>query len=176
MTCRRKKAFTLVELLVGIALAAMLLAAVAAAVHGSLMSQAANDQVASTTQAARFVLDRITRDIRTAAAVDQYAGTTTITIAPPDDGSGLQQIEYEYDSANRALLYRRTVNGNTTTQTLFGGDDKVSVRSFVAIYELGVDWQGMDCTSSVTIRLEFEVDDEIFAVTASAAPRRNRLY
>lgn len=170
------KAFTLPEILIGIALSAILLAAVGTAMHGSLTNHAENTKITAVTQAARFALNRITRDIRTAAAVDEYAGTTVIRIVPPYDGSGIQQVQYEYDADTRSLLYRVTTSGSTTTHTLFGGQDDVAVKSFSAVYERGKDAQGLDCAKSVTLRLEFEIEHQVFAVTASAAPRRNQLY
>ena len=176
MRATSNKGFTVLEMLLSVTVLAMLLAAVAVAVHGSLTNSAENAKIAAATQAARFALNRIMRDIRTAAAVDEYAGSTKVTIVPPEDGSGTQQIQYEYDAGQRTLLYHVTVNGSKTTHTLFGGQDDVTVRSFHAIYELGKDWQDLDCTRSVTVRIEFEVDNQTFAVTASAAPRRNQLY
>ena len=176
MRATRKKAFTLVEILISVALSGLLLAAVATAVHGSLKNQAENTDIAAATQAARFTLDLITREIRTAAAVDEHADPTTLTIVPPEDGSGTQQIKYEHDAASGSLVRRVTVNGSTTSQTLFGGQEDVRVQSFHAIYELGQDWQGLSCAKSVTIRMEFKVRNQTLAVTASVAPRRNQLY
>jgi len=170
------KAFTVAELLVSLAIAAILMAAVATAVHGSLMNQTENAKIADASQAARFVLHRIMGDIRTAAAIDPYAGATMIKIVPPADGSGTQELKYQYNPSSESLNLSITVSGDTTTQTLFGGQDDVKVRSFHAIYELGQDWQGLQCTKSVTIRMEFEVRNQTFALTTSASPRRNLLY
>jgi hypothetical protein len=158
------------------ALLALLLSAAAVAVHGSLDSHAENTRMAAATQAARVVLNRITRDIRTAAAVDSTAGSSVLRVIPPDDGSGLTQIEYEHDYSNKRLLYRRTVGGETTTSTLLGGDDGIEVRVFYLTYELGQDWQGLDCTKSVTIHLAFDSDNQTVDVTASGSPRRNQTY
>ena len=164
----------MVEALIALMILAVLLAAIALAVHASIASYQENDKIASVTQSARFVLNRIVNDIRTAAAVDSTS--TKLTIIPPDDGSGLQQIQYEYDSSSHALVYRRTVNGQTTSHTLIGGGDEARLTVFYVLRETGTDWQGLPCTKSIKLRMGFTVDDNDFAVTASADPRRNQLY
>ncbi|MHC4984266.1 MAG: hypothetical protein ACYTF6_14005, partial [Planctomycetota bacterium] len=116
------------------------------------------------------------RDVRTAAAVNRYAGPTVVCIIPPATGGGAQQIEYEYDENAGTLLYRVTVDGNPTTHMLLGGNDGTTVTAFDVTYVAGQDWQGLDCTKSVTVHLEFKIDGQTYAATTSAAPRRNQLY
>ena len=173
MTRRNTNAFTLVEMLLALGLAAVLMAAVGAAVHGSLSSYRENQQMAGATQAARSVMDRITRDIRAADAVS--VTSFEVTIIPIDDGSGVEGIRYEYDYQTQILTYHRTVDGVTASYPMLGAGD-VELTTFYAMGELGQDWQGVACTKNVTLRVEFTVDGEITRVTASAAPRRNQLY
>ncbi len=150
----------------------MLLAAIAIALHASILSYNENDKIASITQTARSILDRMMRDVRTAAAVDST--TTQLTVIPPDDGSGLTQIQYDY--VEGTLYYRRTVSGQTTSHVLLGPDDEITINAFTIIREIGIDWQGTSCTKSITVRLGLTVANQNFALTASAAPRRNQLY
>lgn len=173
MTRRNTNAFTLVEMLLALGLMAALMAAVGAAVHASLSSYRENQQMASATQAARSVMDRITRDIRAAEAVS--VTSFEITIIPIDDGSGIEEIRYEYDYQTEVLTYHRTVNGATSSYPMLGAGD-VELTTFYATSELGQDWQGVPCTKNVTMRVKFAVGGEVTHITASAAPRRNQLY
>lgn len=168
----RQSGFALTEALVAVALMGALLAAVAGAFHGSLQSYDENQDISSLTQTVRSVLRRITRDIRAAAAVN--ADFNKITIIPPDDGSGLTQIVYEFSYSAQMLTRTETVSGTDSTILLF--DDDVSLMTFYAMAETGKDWQDTDSTKNVTMFLEFEHEDQWHRVTASAAPRRNQLY
>ena len=169
-TRRNRRAFTLIEMLLAIALLAALLAAVAAGVHASFHSYAENEDIAAATQSARAILIRLTTEVRTAAAVDST--DTQLTIIPPDDGSGLQQVQYEFTGGT--LYYRRTANGNTTSHVLLGPGDEAVVTTFHVLREVGLDWQGVPCTKSVTVRLELHADNAPLAMTVSACPRRNQ--
>jgi len=164
--------FGLIELLLSLAIMAMLLAAVSAAIHTSLKSYQENQKIAAVTQSARSILDRMMRDVRTAAAVDSAA--TELTIIPPDDGSGLEQLKYDFTGG--VLYYRRTVSGQTTSHVLLGSGDEVTVSDFTVTREVGQDWQGTPCTKSITASLSLAAGGYTFSVTASAAPRRNQLY
>jgi len=171
-TRTRQNGFTLVELLLAVAILAMLLAAVAAGVHASLTSYAENEKIAALNQTSMSILNRMVHDVRTAAAVD--VAFYTITIIPPTNAEGLEEIEYSYDGAT--LWYRRKVNGTTTSHVLLGPSDDVQVGVFYAVAETGLDWEGTPCTKSVAIRLELSLDDRVVATTVSAAPRRNQDY
>lgn len=168
----RESGFALAEALLALALMGVLLAAVAGAFHASLQSYDQNQNIASLTQTVRSVLRRVTRDIRAAAAVNAESGK--ITILPPDDGSGLTRIVYEFDHTTQTLTCTRTVNGVDSSIDLFGDD--VALMSFYAMPETGKDWQDTDSTKNVTMFLEFNHKGERHRVTASAAPRRNQLY
>jgi len=165
-------AFTLVEVLLSLAIMAMLLAAVAVAVNASLTSFRENEELADVVQTTRAVLDRISREIRTAQAVDwDY---TALSIIPVDDGSGVTEIQYE--NVGGELVYRITKNGVQTPYVLISATGKVRLSSFDVVQELGQDYQGTPCTKSITVRLVLEVDGKLFPSTATAAPRRNQLY
>jgi len=155
-----------------VAIVAMLLAAVGAGVHASLTSYAENEKLASLNQTATTVLNRIVHDVRTAAAVNATA--FTITVIPPDTGTGLTQVQYAYDGAT--LWYRKTVNGSTSHYPLLTYGDDVQVQFFYVTSQYGPDWQGVTCTKSVSVRLELRYRDRTVSMTASAAPRRNQTY
>lgn len=167
-----KSGFSILELLIALTLMAALLTSVGIAMKASFQSYSENEKIAAATQAGRSVLGRITNDIRTAEAVDSTS--TQVSIIPPDNAEGVQLIQYEFDGGT--LYYRRTVNGTTTSYVLLGGNDDVTVSSFNVDREVGVDWQGNNCTKSITLQVTFVVDDRTLSLTASADPRRNQIY
>mgnify|MGYP006290272339 CR=1 FL=1 len=154
----------------------MLLTAVATAMQASSTNHRENVEIADGTQAARVLVQRLAREVRTAEAVDLFAPSEVLRIVPPADGSGVTYIEYEYDIDNERLLYKVTKSEGTDTYVLLGGDDGLGVRMFYVSYEFGQDWQGVDCAKSVTIRLELETGGEVISLTTSACPRRNQVY
>ena len=166
------RAFTLVEVLLSLSILAMLMAAIGGAVYASLESYEENEHIATATQATRSVLDRISRDVRTAAAIS--TGASQIVIITPA-GSEAEQIDYDWDSSNGVLYYRRKVSGSTTSYPLLG-DGEVTINSFTVTSETGLDWQGVSCTKSVTVSIAIAIDGKTFTMTASAAPRRNQFY
>lgn len=173
----RSSGFTLVELLLGLAISAMLLAAIAAAVHASLMSYQENEKSASLTQTARAVLNRLVNDVRTAQAVTSTE--TSLTIIPPDNGSGITEVQYDFTGGQ--LLYRVTQNGTQSSHVLVDGPagagaNEAQISAFTVLREVGLDWQGFECTKSATVRLVLSIDGDTFGVTATAAPRRNQTY
>ncbi|MHC4295081.1 MAG: PilW family protein [Planctomycetota bacterium] len=165
-------AFTLAEMLIALVILSMLMAAIATAVHASLMSYTENTKIATVTQTGRTVLNRITRDVRTAQAINY--DYVKLTIIPPDDGSGITKIEYQHTGGE--LLYTVTKDGTPTTYTLIASDDEVQIINFLITQELGLDWQGFDCTKSITVRMELQMDNRSFTLSGTAAPRRNQIF
>lgn len=166
---KKTPAFTLAEAILALAILAMLLASVAVAVHASIQSYTENDRIASVTHASRIILSRMMAEVRSAADVN--SSDTQLTITPADDGSGLQQIQYEYTGG--LLHYRRTVNGVQSDHVLLGdGADGIVISAFSIVRE---DSNG-GVPLSVKVRLVLVRGTASFAVTASAAIRRNQEY
>lgn len=165
------RAFTLVELLVALALLAMMLASVAAATHASLQSYSENDQYAGITQTARSIMDRLAREARTCE--DISITSTTVSIAPIANAEGLTEIRYER-SGNK-LLYHRVVNGVTTTHTLLGDSDAVKVTGFSVSRTTAVEGS-YTVTKILAAKLTFQADNQTMVVSTSVAPRRNQVY
>jgi len=168
----RKHGFTIIEMLMALGILAMLLAAVAVAMHASMTSYRENEDLAAITQTARSTLYRMSREIRTAEAIN--ISSTSLTIIPPNDGSGT--TEYHYEFADGELTYRVTQSGTPTTYTLIASTDDVQVTGLTVTRQMGLDWEGLDCTKSVTVQLSLSVEGKPFNVTTSASPRRNQTY
>lgn len=172
MRHRHTSAFTLFEALIALSITAMLLASVATVFNASLTSYRENDTLAEVTQTARVTLDRIMRDVRRADDVNYTA--TQITIFPVSDGSGLQQIQYDY--VGGTVWYRKTVNGATTSYPVLTGTDTVAVVLLSVTGQAGKDYNNVNCTKAVTLRLDLKSKNQTLSLTASGSPRRNQVY
>ena len=151
--------FTLVELLLALAISAMLLAAVATAFNASAMNYRENEKIFKTINNARQALFRMTTQLRTADAVDPNAPSNECTLLTPAG----ENITYRYDSTD-SKLYLDT-NGNS--------------------YVLCENVTAMTCTKnavledtllkvkSVQISLTVACDDRERTIAAAAVVRRN---
>ena len=92
-------AFTIVELLLALAITGMLLAAVAVAFNASIINYRQNEDIFKTINSARQALSRITNQLRTAAAVDPNSPNNECTLitAAGDD------ITYRYNNGDNKL-------------------------------------------------------------------------
>jgi len=168
---QNRAGFSLVEILIAMALTAALLTSVAAAIQAALASYRENEAITEATQTARSCLTRMMREVRTADEVDSASGR--LTILPPADGSGLTQLQYEL--SNGALYYRRTVGGTTTSQTLMATTDDVRIGTFNISSVTGTSG-GTTYTKSVTVKIGLTSDGKTFYTTSSASLRRNEEY
>ena len=167
-----RRGFTIVEMLMALTILAILLSAVAVAMHASLKNYGENTKIAELTQASRVVLNRMMSEIRTTDGVD--SASQRVTIIPPTNPEGLTEIEYEL---NGGVLYcRRTVSGVQTSESLIASDEEVQVTGFSIVRETGIDGEGLTYTKSVTTRMDLESGGNTLSVTASACPRRNLAY
>ena len=168
----RRQAFTLAEVLIALIITALLMAALAAVVHGGLTSYRENEDLATVSQTARAALTRITRDIRTAEAMEY--DNELFTIIPPNDGSGITEIQYERDGGE--LIYRVTKSGHEATESIIASTDDVQISSFSVTEQTGQDWQGYDCTKCLAIGITLTIEGKTHSFSATARPRRNHVY
>ena len=94
-----RRGFTIVELLVGLAITGFLLAAVVAAFNASAISYRENEDIFRAINIARGGLSRMTAQIRTADAVDVNSPANECTLLT----SGGEDITYRYDSTDDTL-------------------------------------------------------------------------
>ncbi|MCD4699172.1 MAG: type II secretion system GspH family protein [Phycisphaerae bacterium] len=173
---KTRRGFTIVEMLMALAILAVLLSAVAVAMHASMHNYGENTEIAELTQTARVVLNRMTSEIRTADAVDSASQRVTIIPPQPDPGN-LTEIEYELDSG--VLYCRRTVSETQTSEPLIASDEDVQITGFIITRETGItiiDEVEVEYTKSVTVQMDLQSGGNIFSVTCSACPRRNMEY
>ena len=94
-----RSGFTLVELLLALAISAMLLAAVAVAFNASAINYQENEEIFKTVNSARQALFRITSQLRTADSVDPDAPINECTLMTP----GNENVTYRYNSGDNKL-------------------------------------------------------------------------
>lgn len=171
----RHRGFTIAELLVGLAIMAILLAALATAFDVTFMNHAENRKIAEAMQVSRTVTDRISRQARTADNVtvtdtdpNDLSNACVLTIDSPADGSGLTSAVYTFDPVGKTLKYNAS---DANEVTLLGrSDDTVKVTGFGA--SILADPNSAKALST-TVILKFEADGQEHQVTATACQRQN---
>lgn len=94
-----KNGFTIVELLIALAIMGILLAAVAVAFNASVINYRQNEDIFKAINSARQALFRITTQLRTATAADPNAPATECSFITADGND----ITYQYNSAENKL-------------------------------------------------------------------------
>jgi prepilin-type N-terminal cleavage/methylation domain-containing protein len=176
MVCKRKyhdpsirrRGFTLVECLIGLAISAVLLAAVAVAFNASLVSYGENEDMFRAINNARQAMARMTSQIRTAGYVDpngtvwgvphQTASSNQCELYAP----GGERIRYEFRSADRKLYLVKI-----TTNQEYVLCDGVTAATFTTTSKNGVDATG------VQISLTVQSGNASRTLSGAAVVRRN---
>jgi len=120
---RGSRAFTLVEMMVGIAIGCLLLAAVATLYVFSMKSFGAMANYSEMNERSRYASDLISRDIRSCTAVDPATTPTKLVLVGPD---GVSTTTYMYD-ANKLTLNR--IQG-ADSKILLSGVDSVNFKLY----------------------------------------------
>jgi len=167
-----RSGLTILEMLISLAILAVLMVAIGTAAQGVLHSHVENRKISRLAQTARVVLGRVLDDVRTADAID--ADEQRITIVPPDNYEHVEEIEYEF--VDGALHYRRTIAGEQASQTLLPAGDDVQVQDFVVTRQMAQDHLGVWYTQSLTVSLTLTCGNDSLSVTGSVCPRRNMTY
>jgi len=110
------RAFTLAEMLISLALMALLMTAAAVGIHAAQQAHAYNSEKADLVARARGVLDRIARDVRRAQSV-AVPDDRTITITMLDDSTRT----YAWNGAAGGAITLTVVDGSTTSAILTDG-------------------------------------------------------
>jgi prepilin-type N-terminal cleavage/methylation domain-containing protein len=110
------RAFTIVEMLLALAITALLLAAVTTAFNASLTNYQQNEDIFKTINKARQALFRITTQLRTASAVEPNAPANECSLITADSND----ITYRYDGADNKLYL-------VTNDDLFDSDYVLSL-------------------------------------------------
>ncbi len=149
----------MVECLLGLAISAVLLAAVAVAFNASVVNYRENEQMYQTINYARQALTRMTSQLRTGYAVDSAAPANRCNFFTSAD----EDTSYEFRSADKKLYL--ITNANARQYVLC---DNVTAATFS---KTPTD-NGQDC-KSVQISLTVRSGDFQRTLCAAAVIRRN---
>jgi len=185
---RRLKAFTVSEVLLSLSIVAVLMVAAATAMRTSLQGHEENEKTTRAMQGARATLQRLTRQLRTAASVSFSQSTesgtyneqsvtmdvTTLTIDSPNDGSGLEQVKYVHriplgGTVGGKLYYQHKAAGGTMTDptmAMLGEEEDVEVETF----DIKTVTSGTD-TSSAKVQFVLNVGGRQFDFSSAVALR-----
>jgi len=100
-TKKHKVGFTIVELLISLAITVLMLTAVAIAINASAMNYKENKSIFDTVNSARQALYRITTQLRTAEAVDPNTADNLCSFFQSADSNDF--MTYSYDDSNDTL-------------------------------------------------------------------------
>jgi prepilin-type N-terminal cleavage/methylation domain-containing protein len=160
---KNKAGFSIVELLIALAIAGMLLAAVAVAINASSTNYRQNEDVFKVVNSARQALFRITSQLRTASAVDPNAPGNECTMIT----AAGENITYRYNNADNKLYL---ITNDDLSDSDYVLCDNVTAMTCTK------DWAVEDAVivvKSVQISLTVASDDVKKTISAAAAIRRN---
>lgn len=162
---RFKTGFTIVELLLALAISAMLLVAVAVAFNASATNYRENEEIFRTINTARQALTRITSQLRTADSVDLAAPGNQCSFYTGD--ATPENLTYEFRDASDAIYPNTlllTTNSNGNSYVLC---DNVTAATFTKATS-----DGMAC-KSVQISITVASGDAQRTLSTAAVVRRN---
>ena len=155
--------FTIVEVLVSLAVMAILLAAVAVAFNASIINYQENDDIFKAINGARQALFRITTQLRTADAVDPNSPNNECSLIT----AGGEDITYRYNSADKKLYL---ITNDISTDSDYVLCDNVAAMAFTKQI---VTEGPLTKVKSVQISITVSSGNTQRTVSAAAVIRRN---
>jgi len=159
------RGFTIVECLIGLAISAVLLTAVAVAFNASVVNYRENEQMYQAINNARQALTRMTSQLRTGYAVDWNTADNRCDFFTSSD----EYISYVFNSADGKLYL--TTNSNANQYVLCSG--VTTARFTKTPTDSGFDADGARDCKSVQISLTVRCGDFQRTLCAAAVIRRN---
>ncbi len=159
---KTKGGFTIIEMLISLAILALLMSAVATAFYASAVNYRENEDIFRAVHTARQVLYRITMELRTATAVkhDDPANECSMVTAEGSD------ITYRYNSGDNTL-YLITNDDATDADYVFC--DNVTAMTFVRTFDTG----DPTVVKNVQINMTVAAGNVSQTVATAAVVRRN---
>jgi prepilin-type N-terminal cleavage/methylation domain-containing protein len=167
---RVRRGLSLVEVMISLAISAMLLTAVAAAFTASSDAIQVNDEFFRASQAARVSMNQILTEIRRANAVSvpsPLTGSPTLSMITHDT----KDRTYTYDATNRRL---KLITNDVTTDPDYTLASNCAIASFdVDTY---TDTLGINHVIRVSVTIVVQVGQNQIRLTGSAAPRKAQTW
>ena len=155
----KKSGFTIVEILIALAISGILLTAVAFAFQSSIMNYNENENIFKSINGARQALSRITTQLRTANSVDPDAPDNQCIFYTSDN----ELITYDYRSADNKLYL-------VTNSTDYVLCENVTAMTFT---KNTVIEDSITKVKSVQISMTVQNDNIIKTISAASVIRRN---
>jgi prepilin-type N-terminal cleavage/methylation domain-containing protein len=160
-----KNGFGIIELLVALAITAILLVAVAVAFNASVMNYSENEDIFKAVNSARQAAYRITTQLRTANAVEPNEPTNRCSFIT----AGGEDLTYRFDPGENRLYL---ITNDDLSDIDYVLCENVTAMSFTK--ETGIDPDDASIyVKSVYLSLTVEVGDVRRTVSAAAVIRRN---
>lgn len=159
---RYGRGFSILELLIALAITGLLLAAVAATFNASVKNYRENEGILKTLNSAGAALSRITTELRTAEWVDPSSPANECTLIT----AGGENITFRYSSSDNKLYL--TDNSTGSDYVLC---DNVTAMTFTK--DTAIDDVGTTFVKSVQISMTLVSGNAERKVSAAAVVRRN---
>ena len=159
-----RKAFTLIELLLALAITGLLVTTIALAFDTSIKNYNANEDIFKAMNLARQTLFRITAQLRSADAVVPDAPINECTFITSDG----QDITYRYNSADKKLYL--ITNGDTADSDYVLCEDVTAMTFKKESFIYG---ESEVRVKNVVITIEIDTGSEIRKLSSAAVIRRN---
>ena len=153
--------FTIVELLLALAIASILLAAVATAFNASIINYRENEDIFKAINSARGALLRITTQLRTADAVDTTSPANECTLIT----AGGDDVTYQYNNGDNKLYLIDNLSGSSYVLC-----DNVTAMSFA---KDTVIIESIEKVRSVQVSITVTRGNAQRKISAAAVIRRN---
>jgi prepilin-type N-terminal cleavage/methylation domain-containing protein len=189
-TNRRQTGMSLAEVMISLAISAMLLTAIGAAFNSSSAVIQQNERFFRATQSGRVGLNQMLTEVRRSdAIVDHDTTITTATTTFVVQGISANRLSiyrpaearvpgemvryYRYDpTAKRLLLSFVSDQGVVSTEYPLAED----VQSSPFTWDMGTDANNATCVARVAVSLDVQVGTNHVRLSGSAAPRRSLSY
>ena len=158
-----KTGFTVAELLIALAISAMLLVAVAVAFNASATNYRQNEDIFKVVNSARQALFRMTSQLRTASAVDPNAPPNECTMITAAD----ENLTYRYNSGDNKLYL---VTNDDLSDSDYVLCDNVTAMNCTKQWVIE---DAVIIVQSVQISITVASNDVEKTISAAAAIRRN---
>ncbi len=153
--------FTIVELLLALAIASILLAAVATAFNASIINYRENEDIFKAINSARGALLRITSQLRTADAVDPTSPANECTLIT----AGGDDVTYQYNNGDNKLYLIDNLSGSSYVLC-----DNVTAMSFAKDTVIS---ESIEKVRSVQVSITVARGNAQRKISAAAVIRRN---
>ena len=149
----KTRGFTIIELLLALALMAVIMAAAALAIHAAHASHVYNAEKTDLVARARGVLDRVARDVRQAASF-VVADSRTLVVTMPDG----TDHTYVWDGVQGGNLTYILTDSDVSTSTVLTNQ--------VALFTVG------DDSPACSVRIEMAGDLATSEASLTSTPRK----